>query len=46
MDMCDIAREMTLTRLRFQHPDWSAAELNRELVRYAFLPGRLPTRLR
>lgn len=40
------AREMALARLSRQHPDWSEAELKRELVRYAFHPGRIPPRLR
>lgn len=40
------ARELSLARLRRQHPEWSEAELRRELVRYSFHPGVVPPRLR
>ena len=42
LDMSLDARELSLTRLRRQHPDWSEADLKRELLRYAFLPAPLP----
>jgi hypothetical protein len=45
-EMSDMARELSLTRLRDEHPDWSEARLKRELLRYAFLPDDLPERLR
>jgi hypothetical protein len=41
-EMSLAAREMSLARLRRQHPEWSDAELNRELLRYAFAPKSLP----
>ena len=40
------AREMSLTRLRSTHPDWSEAQFKRELLRYSFLPDPLPPRLK
>lgn len=46
MEMSLAAREMSLARLRRQHPEWSDAELKRELVRYSFEPGTLPAVLR
>jgi len=45
-EMSDMARELSLTRLREEHPDWSEAQLKRELLRYAFLPDDLPEPLR
>jgi hypothetical protein len=36
MEMSLMARELALTRLRLEHPDWSEWELKRELLRYAF----------
>lgn len=45
-EMSLAVRELALTRLRRQHPDWSEADLKRELLRYAFLPSRLPVPLR
>ncbi|HEV2149241.1 MAG TPA: hypothetical protein VGR37_17700 [Longimicrobiaceae bacterium] len=36
IEMSLTARSLTLARLRTQHPDWSEAELKRELLRYAF----------
>jgi hypothetical protein len=46
LDMSITARELALTRLRHQHPDWSEADLKRELIRYALLPALLPEPLR
>jgi len=45
-EMSDLVRELSLTRLREEHPDWSDAQLKRELLRYAFLPDDLPEPLR
>lgn len=42
LDMSQFARELALSRLRLQHPDWSEVDLKRELLRYAFLPAPLP----
>lgn len=36
MEMSEKARELALTRLRLEHPDWTEWELKRELLRYAF----------
>lgn len=41
-DLSQLARALTLARLRGEHPDWSEIELKRELLRYAFLPDPLP----
>ena len=41
-DMSLTARELSLSRLRAEHPEWSDSDLKRELLRIAFLPGRLP----
>ena len=46
LDMSLMARELALTRLRLQHPDWSEWELKRELLRYAFGSEPLPPPLR
>jgi hypothetical protein len=45
-EMSLTTRELALTRLRQQHPNWSEPELKRELLRYAFLPSQLPEPLR
>ena len=42
LDMSQFARELSLCRLRSEHPDWTEADLKRELLRYAFLPAPLP----
>jgi hypothetical protein len=44
-EMSLIARELTLTRLRREHPDWPEFQLKKELLRYAFLPGPFPSSL-
>jgi hypothetical protein len=41
-EMSTFARQLSMARLRTEHPDWSDAELSRELLRDAFLPGRPP----
>lgn len=46
LEMSIAARELALTRLRRQHPDWSESDLKRELLRYAFLSTPLPPPLR
>jgi len=45
-DMSLAAREFALAGLRLRHPDWTEAQLQREILRYAFLPGELPEALR
>ena len=39
-------RELALTRLRKEHPEWTDWELKRELLRYAFGSEPLPPPLR
>jgi hypothetical protein len=46
VQMSVAARELTLARLRVQHPEWSDRELKRELLRYAFGSAPLPEPLR
>lgn len=45
-EMSLAARELSLARLRRQHPEWSDAQLRRELLGYSFAPGTLPLVLR
>jgi len=46
LEMSLVARELSLVRLRRQHPEWSDAELKRELLRYSFAANNLPPGLR
>lgn len=41
-----LARELSRTRLRLQHPEWTDDEVNREILRYAFASTPLPRPLR
>jgi hypothetical protein len=43
-DMSVFARELSATRIRSEHPEWSEADVRRELVRIALLPAPLPAR--
>lgn len=45
LEMSDFAREVSLSRIRFEHPEWSEWEARRELLRLDFLPDPLPTGL-
>jgi hypothetical protein len=45
LEMSDFARELSLTRIRAEHPEWSAWDVRRELLRLEFLPLPLPTGL-
>jgi hypothetical protein len=45
LELSDFARELSLSRIRSEHPDWSAWEVKRELLRISFLPDPLPTGL-
>jgi len=36
------AREFSASRIRHEHPEWSEADVRRELLRIAFLPAPLP----
>lgn len=42
IELSEIAREMTLTRLRSEHPEWPERQLKLGLVRYAFGDQPLP----
>ena len=43
LEISDAARSLALARLRRQYPDWSEAELKRELIRFAFLASPMPS---
>ena len=42
LEMSLFVRELTKAGIRQQHPDWTEAQLGRELLRLAFLPNPLP----
>lgn len=42
LEMSDFARELSLSRIRAEHPQWSDWEVKRELLRLDFLPAALP----
>ena len=44
-DMSLFARELARAGIRKDHPDWSEAQVARELLRLAFLPAPLPAGL-
>jgi Rv0078B-related antitoxin len=41
-DMSLFARELARAGIRQEHPEWSEAQVARELLRLAFLPAPLP----
>jgi len=41
-EMSQFARELSRERIRREHPDWLETQLDRELLRLAFLPAPLP----
>ena len=41
-EMSMFARELNGARLRGEHPEWSEAQIARELLRLAFFPKPLP----
>ncbi len=45
-EMSMSARELNRARLHREHPEWSEANIARELLRLAFLPAPLPAGLR
>jgi hypothetical protein len=45
LDMSLFARELARAGIRQEHPDWSEAQVARELLRLAFLPAPLPAGL-
>jgi hypothetical protein len=46
LDMSLFARDLARERIRPAHPEWDEAQVNRELLRLAFLPDLLPLRFR
>ena len=42
LEMSDFARELSLSRIRAEHPEWSDWQVKRELLRLDFLPDALP----
>jgi hypothetical protein len=44
-EMSMFARELNRSRLRSEHPEWTEAQIVRELLRLAFFPQPLPTGL-
>jgi hypothetical protein len=45
-EMSLFVRDLAAAGIRHDHPDWSDAEVKRELIRFAFLPDPLPRGLR
>ena len=45
-EMSEFARELARAGIRRDHPDWTEAQVARELLRLAFLPKPLPAWLR
>ena len=46
LEMSLFARELAKERIRREYPEWSDAQVARELVRLAFLPAPAPARFR
>ena len=46
LDMSLFARELAKEGVRRDHPEWTEAQVARELLRLAFLPSSLPDGLR
>jgi hypothetical protein len=42
VEMSLFARELNRERIRREHPDWPETQIDRELLRLAFLPAPLP----
>lgn len=45
-EMSMFARELSRQGIRREHPEWTEAQICRELLRLAFLPASLPAGLR
>ncbi|MDB4950106.1 MAG: hypothetical protein JWM27_2755 [Gemmatimonadetes bacterium] len=45
MAMSQATREMMLSRIRSEHPEWTDWQVKRELLRLTFLPHPLPSGL-
>ena len=46
LEMSFFARELATEGIRQEHPGWSDADVKRELLRRAFLPGLMPASMR
>jgi len=46
LEMSLFARDLAGERIRSEHPDWDESQVQRELLRIAFLPSPLPAGLR
>lgn len=46
LEMSLFARELARERIRSEHPDWDERQIERELLRIAFLPCPLPAGLK
>jgi hypothetical protein len=44
-EMSMFARELSRQRIRGEHPEWTEAQIARELLRLAFFPAPLPAGL-
>lgn len=42
LELSLFTRGLARARIRQEHPDWTEAEVQRELLRLAFLPAPLP----
>jgi Rv0078B-related antitoxin len=45
-EMSMFGRELNRARLRQEHPEWTEAQITRELLRLAFFPKPLPSGLK
>ena len=45
LEMSLFARDLARARIRSEHPDWDERQIQRELLRIAFLPKPLPAGL-
>jgi len=43
LEMSLFARELAKAGIRHDHPEWTEAQVTREILRIAFLPGPLPS---
>jgi hypothetical protein len=42
LEMSLFARELARARIRQEHPEWTEAQVVRELLRLSFLPAEMP----
>jgi len=45
-EMSMFTRELTQAGIQQEHPEWTEQQVQRELLRLAFLPDPLPAKLR